>query len=118
MGYFQIQKAGRAANFSIDEIERRFGKNAHVRNKKVTKVKKDERLVLVKGSNQSRMLKKAVLISKMSTNKNGKPLKILSEKMTKIFGKFTAKNSIERSIPRWVNSRYVSQAAQYVRGLE
>ena len=48
---------------------------------------------------------------------DGKPLKILSPEMQRIFGGFGGKPSFQRSPTRWVEEEYVEPVASLVRGL-
>jgi len=116
IGYFEVQTAGKVSAFTSREIQAVFGENAHVCDQR--RFRKDKpALVLVKGTKKSRLLKQAVLISEVGEDCNGKPLKILSEKMQKVFGKFDGHLSFQRSPPRWVDSTFVDQAAKFVRRL-
>jgi hypothetical protein len=75
-------------------------------------------LVLVKGGCGSRLLRKAHQISSEGKNRAGKPLKVLSPDMRRVFGEFGGHVSIQRSPPRWVEPRFVDKAIGYVMGLE
>lgn len=116
VGYFEVETAGFARKFRIHELRIRFANNFHVRHRKVFK-KQKRRLVLVKGSRGSRLLKTAVLISSVGRDKNRRPLKVLSPVMRRIFGDFQGRVSIQRSPPRWVEPAFVERAARFVRGL-
>ena len=120
VGYFEIEKVVRATGCSRDELASEFGKNFHVGLEKVfnfdTTGKRD--LILIKGSRQSRLLKKARLISELGADKSGKPLKVLSAEMRQVFGDFGGKVSIQRSPPRWVAPQFVEKAKAFVMGLE
>ena len=48
----------------------------------------------------------------------GRPLKVLSPTMQKIFGDFDGHVSIQRSPPRWVMPKFVERAAKFVRSLK
>lgn len=117
MGYFEVLVAGRAGEFRPDEIKRLFGQNFHVRHPAIYEKQKAD-LVLVKGSEKSRLLKKAVLMSEVGQDRAGKPLKILSVEMQQIFGDFYGRISFQRSPTRWVNPASVESAAEFVRSLE
>jgi hypothetical protein len=117
MGYFEILAAGKASDFSISDLETFFSKNFHVKHPDIYKRQKEE-LVLVKGSSKSRFLNRAVCISEIGQDKLGRPLKVLSVKMQKVFGDFDGKTSFQRSPPRWVKPSHVMQAAEYMRSLE
>jgi hypothetical protein len=117
VGYFEVARVGKATDFSEEELYNLFGQNFHVRHPVVFADQKD-RLVLVKGSEESRLLEKARQISAVGRDKAGKPLKVLSEDMREEFGGFGGQNSIQRSPPRWVPPEFTSSAAKFVRSLE
>lgn len=114
IGYFEVKAAGYGRDFSEKSRHRLFKKNFHVMHKRVFVTQKN-RLVLVKGSKRSRLLKRAVKISSNGRDKKGKPLKVISREMRKNFGTFGGHLSIRRSGPKWVVPKYVEQAAQLVR---
>jgi len=116
-GYFVVEHAGIATDFSKTALKREFGKNFHVRYSSVFEKQRDD-LVLVKGGPGSRLLKKAHRISSVGEDRAGKPLKVLSPQMQKVFGKFGGKVSIQRSPPRWVEEEYVDRAIEFVTELE
>ena len=116
VGYFEVAKAGLATDFSLAELEKDFGRNFHVHHRSVLKRQK-LKLVLIKGGKKSRLLKKAVLISAMGKDSRGRPLKILSPAMRKIFSDFDGHVSIQHSPPRWVRPEFVERAAKFVRSL-
>ena len=109
--------AGRAGAFSPAEIEDVFGENFHVRHRVVFERQKG-RLVLVKGSAESRLLEKAVPMSALGQDVRGKPLKILSPEMQEVFGSFGGRVSFQRSPTRWVDEAYMAGAARFVRSLD
>ena len=117
MGYFEVEAAGKASDFEPAGLAGKFARNFHVRHPSVYAEQKD-RLVLVKGSLNSRLLKNAVRISDMGSDRAGKPLKVLSSRMQGIFGPFGGKISFQRSPTRWVDEKHVRQAADFVRLLE
>jgi len=116
MGYFDVLTAGRASDYSPDELQSFFGYNFHVRHHDVHQRQKTE-LVLVKGSPKSRLLENAVCISMLGQDRSGRPLKVLSPAMQMIFGDFGGKTSFQRSPTRWVASAFTDKAAQFVRSL-
>lgn len=116
MGYFEVERAGRATEFTKTELDRLFSCNFHVRHRRVFNRQK-ESLVLVKGTSNSRLLHKAVRVSADGKDCAGKPLKILSPAMRKVFGDFGGKVSIQRSPPRWVDPDFNAKAAEFVRSL-
>lgn len=117
VGYFEVAVAGKATDFSNEQLQDLFGQNFHVRHPAVFADQRD-RLVLVKGSEESRLLKKARRISTRRQDKAGKPLKVLSEAMREVFGSFSGQGSIQRSPPRWVAEGFTERAAAFLRSLE
>ncbi len=116
-GYFEVAVAGMAHDFDKRMLNREFGMNFHVRYPTVFKKQKDD-LVLVKGGSGSHLFRKAKQISVDGRDQAGKPLKVLSPAMQKIFGDFGGHVSIQRSPPRWVKPEFVDRAIGYVKELE
>ncbi|MFZ4700039.1 MAG: hypothetical protein ACOYMG_08290 [Candidatus Methylumidiphilus sp.] len=116
MGYFEVLASGKPDDFGYQETYRLFKNNFHVRHQQVYDRQKAE-LVLVKGSESSRLLKKAVCISVMGRDSAGQPLKVLSPEMQEIFGSFNGRLSFQRSPTRWVDPAYVEMAAAFMRSL-
>jgi len=117
VGYFEVLTAGKATEFARNDIDFLFAENMHVRHEDIYEEQK-VRLVLVKGTSASRLLKKAVCISQMATDRSGKPLKVLSDEMQGVFGGFDGHISIQRSPTRWITAPYIERAASFVRSLE
>lgn len=117
MGFFEVHTAGRATDRYDSETRRLFQNNFHVRHERVFQQQRTD-LILVKGSERSRLLRHAVRISVMGQDRSGKPLKVLSEDMQRVFGRFDGKLSFQRSPTRWVEPDYVSRAADFVRSLD
>jgi hypothetical protein len=116
MGYFEVLAAGKANDFGDQEAQNLFGNNFHVRHQQVFERQRGE-LVLIKGSERSRLLKKAVRISVMGRDRTGQPLKVLSPEMQAIFGTFEGRLSFQRSPTRWVAPAYVARAVAFMRSL-
>jgi len=116
MGFFEVEKAGTASEFTKRELDRLFSCNFHVRHRRVFHRQK-ESLVLVKGTGNSRLLQKAVRLSADGRDRTGKSLKVLSPDMQRIFGTFGGKVSIQRSPPRSVDPEFTARAAGFVRSL-
>ena len=116
IGYFEVAKAGIATTFSRQELDKDFGKNFHVRHKAVFEDQKD-RLVLVKGCEGSRLLKKAQPISVIGKDRGGNALNVLSPRAQKVFSNFGGRIGLHMSPPRWVPSEFVRKAAAFVRDL-
>lgn len=117
MGFFEVLTAGKAGDFSLAEIENTWAENFHVRHRQVFKRQRND-LVLVKGSRNSRLLKKAVLMSATGRDRSGRPLKVLSPEMREVFGGFGGRISFQRSPTRWVAEAFVTRAAQWMRSLD
>ncbi len=113
IGYFEVARAGVAASFSRTELDGMFQNNFHVKHAAVFQDQKD-RLALIKGTAKSRLLKKAIRISSVGTDKNGRPLQRLAPEMQLIFGGFGGNTSIQRSPPRWVSREFTESAARFV----
>jgi hypothetical protein len=117
IGYFEVQVAGWANDFDPEQLNTLFKHNFHVRHNNIFEEQRD-RLVLVKGSERSRLLSKAVQISERGKDKRGWPLHILAPHMQERFGSFNGKVSIQRCPPRWVESSFVNKAADFLFSLE
>jgi hypothetical protein len=117
IGYFEVARAGLAISFSQAELARMFHGNFHVMHRDVLEDQK-HRLVLVKGNANSRLLKKAVGISSVGMDKNGRPLHRLAPGMQAVFGDFAGHTSIQRSPPRWVEADFTGRAARFVLALQ
>jgi hypothetical protein len=117
VGYFEILTAGKAIDYSKHDLQRLFGENFHVRHKSIYDEQKSN-LVLVKGSENSRLFKKAVRISDTGYDRARRPVHILSPKKQEIFGDFNGKVCIQRAAPRWVRPEFVAQAAQFIKSRE
>jgi hypothetical protein len=116
-GYFEVVLAGMARDFDERVLRTEFRNNFHVRYPAVFIRQKDD-LVVVKGGPGSRLLRKAHRISDLGKNRRGKPLKVLSPAMQKVFGNFGGHISIQRSPPRWVEPPFVDRAIDYLKALE
>ncbi len=116
MGYFEIQVAGRATDFDPQELEVLFSVNFHVRHRSIFDQQRS-RLTLVKGSPQSRLLNRAVLLSAQGKDKTGRQLKVLSPEMQQIFGDFGGKIGVERNSTRWIAASHVQRVADFMHSL-
>jgi hypothetical protein len=116
-GYFEVTLAGMAGDFDKRTLKSEFGQNFHVRYPSVFVKQKDD-LVLVKGGPGSRLFNKARQISAEGKDRSGKPLKVLSPAMHKVFGTFGGHVSIQRSPPRWVEPGFVDRAVGFLKELK
>ena len=134
VGYFVVDVCGTYPNLveqhSKDWVSKTFPANHHIihndiegcvyerRSKstgKVTKVKSE--LILVKGDkNSSRLFKKAVRLSapRKRKDRRGHNIYVLDPELADYFGRFTALNAIQRSIPRWVDATHIGTAASFL----
>jgi hypothetical protein len=117
VGYFEVELAGMATDFTKMKLKAEFGQNFHVRYPSVFKAQR-EQLVVVKGGPGSRLLEKSHRISAEGKDRAGKPLKVLSPATQKVFGDFGGHISIQRSPPRWVDPAYAEKAIKYVKKLK
>lgn len=121
IGYFRVQTAGRYSDFTPSDIKSIFGENDHVwriKNRQEAIAENGRELLLVKGSSQSRLLKKAVLLSITTKDKAGRTLKVLSPEMQKKMGDFGGRTSIQRCPARWLDPQYVGRTAEFLRSLK
>jgi hypothetical protein len=116
IGVFEVARAGLATSFSRAELATMFRNNFHVMHGDVFEEQK-ERLVLVKGAANSRLLKKAVKISSAGVDRNGRALHRLAPEMQAVFGGFAGNTSIQRSPPRWVAPEFSQRAARFISAL-
>jgi hypothetical protein len=116
-GYFEVALAGLARDLGKNVLKGQFGKNFHVCYPSIFEQQKDE-FVLVKGGPGSRLFNKAHRISTEGKDRSGKPLKVLSPAMQKVFGTFGSHISIQRSPPRWVEPGFVDRAISFLKELE
>jgi hypothetical protein len=116
VGYFEVARSGRAGSYHDAELDEIFRNNFHVMHTEVLNDQRD-RLVLVKGTANSRLLTKAVRLSALGTDRNGRPLQRLSLDMQQVFGDFGGNTGIQRSPPRWVAPEFVQRAAAFVSSL-
>ena len=112
VGLFEVEFAGIASTLSKQQIEA-CSENFHVRHLAMFEEQRS-RLVLVKGGAGSRLLKYAVKISAVGHDKSGRPLKVLSPEMPKIFGTFGGRISIQRSPPRWVAAECTAATSNFL----
>lgn len=117
VGYFEVEMAGMATDFSKKTLRAEFGNNFHTRYPSVFKVQRED-LVVVKGGSGSCLLEKAHQISSEGTDRSGKPLKVLSQAMQEVFGDFGGHISIQRSPPRWVAPAFIEKAIKFVKNLK
>ncbi len=116
IGYFEVLVAGRMSDFDAADLRDRFSNSFYVRHRRMFEQQQDH-TILVKGSAESRLLERAVLMSTVALNLVGKPHKILSPEMQEIFGTFDGRINFEHSLARWVAAPYVQTPVAFVRSL-
>ena len=117
MGCFGVAMAGRAADFDDATIAAEFGRNHHVLYRR-DRPEEWDRLVLVKGGPGSRLFSHAVPISEVGVDRRGRPLKVVSEEMRRVFGDFGGRLSIQRSPTRWVLPEHAETASAFVKSIK
>jgi hypothetical protein len=106
------------ANSHTIRWKKSFGGISNVRNRSVLDTDRDT-LLLVKGGTGSKLLGKAMKqINEEGEDSIGRPLKVPSHDMRRIFGDLGGKNSLQRSTPRKVSPDFGRGAAEYVRSLD
>ena len=116
-GYFRVELAGFATDFSRAQLRREFGQNYHVRHPKVFAAQR-ETLLLIKGGKGSRLFRKAHLVGVTVRRSNGSYWQMITPKMKKVFGTFGGIGSLQRSTPRWVEEKLLSKAERFVEALQ
>jgi len=114
VGYFDVLVAGFARDFSVTDLHCYWQGCAHAGDI----ITADSRLVLVKGTDESRLLTKATRISAVGQDSAGRPLHVLSPEAQEVFGDFDGKIAIQRSPVHWVADEFVEGAAEFMRSLE
>ena len=117
VGYFVVEHAGMYNDCKRNRVLKAFAANWHILNEH--QKERFDRLVLVKGSQGSRLLKKAVRISanRKATDRGGHPVFVLDPALRKHLGDFTELNAIQRSVPRWVKPDFCDRAVAFVTAL-
>lgn len=115
-GFFEVMISGFAAQIPQETVRCEFLGNFHVRHRQLYASQKN-RLVLIKGTNKSRLFRNARKLGGSVRRANGTVWQIISPEMAKIFGRFGGIGSIQRSTPRWVEEKLVPNAAAFVRSL-
>lgn len=115
-GMFRVELAGFAHSFTSEQLQQEFHQNYHVRHRTVF-AEQREKLVLIKGGKGSRLFQKAHLIGETVRRENGTLWQIITPQMEKVFGKFGGIGSLQRSTPRWVEDRLVSDAEKFAESL-
>lgn len=115
-GMFRVELAGFAPSFTSEQLQHEFQQNYHVRHPAVF-AEQRERLVLIKGGKGSRLFYKAHLIGETVRRDNGTSWQIITPQMEKVFGRFGGIGSLQRSTPRWVEDRLLSDAEKFVESL-
>lgn len=124
IGYFEVDYALLATEESQYELlTEDFSQNFHVKNKEIfdrdISNTKNKGLKLVKGTENSRLLKYAYLISRTIAIPKKSDVHIISDDMLKIFGSFGGKIAIQKEPLRWIKDKdLVSRTVAWLKGLE
>ena len=116
IGYFEVEIADVGSSFSEAVLHKSFSGNFHVMHKDVFARERDK-VILIKGSPQSRLLTKAVKVGERQRLPAGSWWQLITPEMAKVFGRFGGIGSLQRSTPRWVQPQFIDSAAKFVRGL-
>lgn len=124
-GYFEVDHALLAIEQDHFELlSEDFSSNFHVKNKEIfnrdIQNTKNKGLKLVKGTENSRLLKYAYSISRqLPTDDKKNTVHVISDEMLKIFGNFGGKIAIQKNPIRWIkNKKLAEQTAEWLKGLE
>jgi len=124
IGYFEIEKTISVTDLNdYKKIFKDFNKNFHVKHYNIFKrdvtTKKNNGLKLVKGTKNSRFLKKAQLISEnIEYGSDNMKRFVVSRKMQKIFGDFGGKICIQRNSLRFIDKDFVEKTSIWLNSLE
>jgi len=118
IGYFVIKYAGRVGDLfdthTRKTVEGDFVNCHHV----APRFTYPEKLILVKGTCESRLLNKASLLSEYAKDRNGVRIKVLRSDLRDRFGQLSTRNYLQRSPPRWVPAAFSRKAYTHVTGLK
>ena len=117
VGYFEVLAAGMVADLSQEDFAKYFKAHVDVKTRSLFR-ENNGTMILIKGTANSRLLKKAVRLSCNGKDRAGRSLKVLSPKMQKVFGDWGGKIGIQRSTPRWVQSDHVKRAYDFVKSMK
>lgn len=114
IGYFTVEGVIDFNELTKGEIEtchQLYPNNAHLKRSYDTK----DLVIVVGDKNKSKLLEKAILISQMKYDKNGRPYQAVSNEMEVSLG---ISGSIQRSIPpRWIRNVNNLNNLKYILGL-
>ena len=116
IGFLEIELVGFGSSFPNEVIGEKFSRNFHVTHRDIF-VEQRDYLVLIRGTDQSRLFKKARYLGKRQRLPSGAWWQIISSEMAGTFGRFGGIGSLQRSTPRWVEENRVKDAAKFVRSL-
>ena len=124
IGYFEIEESKIVKDVKeYDEVKKKYGKNFHVTHWKIFErdvtTAKNNGLKLVKGTKNSKLLKRAYPISEWKPfGKDGKCRFVISKEMQKIFGDFGGRVCIQRNALRYVEEKCIKQTAKWLFSLK
>jgi len=124
IGYFEVDYALLATEPEQYELlETDFKNNFHIANKEIFERDiandKNKGLKLVKGTENSRMLKYAYLISRKIEIPKKADVHVIADEMLKIFGTFGGKIAIQKEPLRWIKDKdLVKSTVAWLKSLE
>jgi Nucleotide modification associated domain 3 len=124
IGYFEVDYSLLATEESQFELlTEDFAQNFHIKNKEIfsrdISNSKNKGLKLVKGTENSRKLKYAYLISRTIEIPEKSDIHVISDDMLKIFGSFGGKIAIQKEPLRWIKDKsLVARTIEWLKGLE
>lgn len=124
IGYFEVEYSLLATEQEhYDLVKEDFAENFHVKNKEIfdrdISNPKNKGLKLVKGTENSRMLKYAYMISRTIEVPQKSNIHVISDDMLKIFGTFNGKIAIQKEPLRWIKGKdLVANTIEWLKKLE
>lgn len=124
IGYFEVDYsllATEQSQYSL--LTKDFKNNFHIANKEIfdrdIANPKNKGLKLVKGTENSRLLKYAYLISRKIEIPKKSDVHMISDEMLKVFGTFGGKIAIQKEPLRWIKDKQlVASTVAWLKGLE
>ena len=124
IGYFEVDYSLLATEPDQYElVYEDFKNNFHIKNKEIFERDitnpKNKGLKLVKGTENSRLLKYAYLISRKIEIPKKADVHVISDEMLRVFGSFGGKIAIQKEPLRWIKDKeLVKRTVEWLKGLE
>ena len=124
-GYFEVDYSMLLSeNDQYELVEEDFKNNFHIKNREIfdrdIQNAKNKGLKLVKGTENSRLLKYAYAISRaLPQQKKESAIHVISDEMMQLFGNFGGKIAIQKNPLRWItNKDLAAKTVAWLKGLE